>query len=274
MTKFLKAFELNTVIEKLLREAQNFLWLFSPYIKLHYRYKDVLKTQFHNDKLEIVLVFGKNDGDIRKSMPKEEVDFFLRFPNIEIRYEKRLHAKFYVNDYMSILTSMNLYDFSQDNNIEAGVLLETPILNLISGSNSTEGEAIQYFEEVIRNSELLFKKEPQYSSGVFGLGKKYEKSIIVENKIENVINVKKEIKPIVKQANGFCIRCGKEIPLKPKVPYCGECYSDWKKLGDKMHQEKYCHICGSLSSTSLTLPACFPCYRREKQTLEFAINKK
>lgn len=273
MIKFLKAFELNTEIEKLLREAKNILWLFSPYIKLHHRYKDVLKTQLHNDKLEIILVFGKNDGDINKSLPKEEVDFFLQFPNIEIRYEKRLHAKFYVNDYMSILTSMNLYDFSQDNNIEAGVLIEAPMLNLISGSNNAENDAISYFEEVIENSELLFKKEPQYSSGVFGIGKKYEKSIVVENKIENVVKIKKELKLHVKQANGFCIKCGKEIPLKPTVPYCRDCYTDWKKINDKKHQEKYCHICGVQNKTSLSFPACFTCYRREKQNLEFPVNK-
>lgn len=273
MIKFLKAFELNTAIEKLLREANRNLWLISPYIKLHHRYRDVLKTQLHNDKLELILVFGKNDTDMQKSLPKEELDFFIQFPNIEIRYEKRLHAKFYVNDYMSILTSMNLYDFSQDNNIEAGILLETPIINLISSSNSTENEAISYFGEVIENSELLFKKEPQYSSGVFGIGKRYEKSIVVENKIENIAKIKKEVKLHVKQENGFCIKCGKEIPLRPTVPYCRDCYADWKKVSDKKHQEKYCHICGAQNNSSLTFPACFSCYRREKQKLEFPVSK-
>jgi hypothetical protein len=174
---------------------------------------------------------------------------------------------------MSILTSMNLYDFSQDNNIEAGILLETPIISLISGSNSTESEAISYFEEVIENSELLFKKEPQYSSGVFGIGKRYEKSIVVENKIENVAKIKKEVKLHVKQEDGFCIKCGKEIPLKPTAPYCRDCYANWKKVSDKKHQEKYCHICGTQNKSSLSFPACFSCYRREKQKLEFPVSK-
>jgi len=194
MIKFLKAFELNTKIEELLREAKANLWLISPYIKLHHRYKGVLKTQLHNDKLEIILVFGKNDTDIQKSLPKEELDFFIQFPNIEIRYEKRLHAKFYMNDYLSIITSMNLYDFSQDNNIEAGILLEAPVLNLLSSTNTVEADAVNYFGEVIENSELLFKKEPQYLSGILGISKKYDKSIVVENKIENVVKIKKEVK--------------------------------------------------------------------------------
>jgi len=273
MIKFLKAFELNTKIEELLREAKANLWLISPYIKLHHRYKGVLKTQLHNDKLEIILVFGKNDTDIQKSLPKEELDFFIQFPNIEIRYEKRLHAKFYMNDYLSIITSMNLYDFSQDNNIEAGILLEAPVLNLLSSTNTVEADAVNYFGEVIENSELLFKKEPQYLSGILGISKKYDKSIVVENKIENVVKIKKEVKQQVRQTNGFCIRCGKEIPLKPTVPYCRDCYADWKKVSDKKHQEKYCHICGIQNKSSITFPACFSCYRREKQNLEFPVSK-
>ena len=67
-------------------------------------------------------MFGKNEQDPSKSMKLEELDFFKEFSNIEIKYEKRLHAKYYANDYSAILTSMNLYSHSQDNNIEAGVI--------------------------------------------------------------------------------------------------------------------------------------------------------
>jgi hypothetical protein len=274
MAKFLKGFELNKEVETLLRGAAYNLWIFSPYIKLHHRYKDVLKNHLGNDKLEIILVFGKNDGELQKSLPKEELDFFIQFPNIEIRYEKRLHAKFYANDSFSIITSMNLYDYSQDNNIEAGILMETPLLNYITRTQTLETQAIDYFEEVKTNSELIFKKEPQYSAGILGIGKKYEKSIVVENKIDNVVKIKKEVKPKQIQSNGFCIKCGTEIPLKPTIPYCRNCYNDWKKVNDKTHQEKYCHICGEQSRASLAYPACTNCYRKEKRNLEFPVNKQ
>jgi hypothetical protein len=168
---------------------------------------------------------------------------------------------------------MNLYDFSQNNNIEAGVLLDTPLLNALTRTQSLDSQALDYFNDVIDNSEMLFKKEPQYTHGILGIGKKYEKSIVVENKIEGLVKIKKEIKPLEKPKNGYCIRCGNEIPLKPTVPYCRNCYSDCKKNNDKMHQEKYCHICGDINRTSLTYPACFNCYRKEKKNLEFPINK-
>jgi hypothetical protein len=273
MAKFLKGFELNTSVENILRDAESLLWIISPYIKLHHNYKDVLRKHINNDKLQIILVFGKNEGEMQKSLPKEEIDFFLQFPNIEIRYEKRLHAKFYANDNYSVITSMNLYGFSQDNNIEAGVLLDTPFLKSLTGLKTTDIEAMAYFEEVISNSELLFKKEPEYSEGVLGFGKKYQKSIVKENKIEELIRIKKEVKKQEKQTDGFCIKCGTKIPLKPTVPYCKTCYSDWKKINNKTHQERYCHICGDNSKTSLAFPACISCYRREKRNLEFANNK-
>src|SRR5690606_19935791 len=116
------------------------------------------------------------------------------------------------------------------------ILLEAPVLNLLSSTNTVEADAVNYFGEVIENSELLFKKEPQYLSGILGITKKYDKSIVVENKIENVVNIKKEVKQQVRQTNGYCIRCGKEIPLKPTVSYCRDCYSDCKKTNDKTYQ--------------------------------------
>ena len=272
MAKFVKGFDLNNSIENILRDAKTQLWIISPYIKLHHRYKDCLKSHFENDRMELILVFGKNEGEIQKSLSKEEVDFFMNFPNIEIRYEKHLHAKFYANDSCSILTSMNLYDFSQDNNIEAGILMESS-LNPFGNSGELDSQSMEYFEEVIKNSVLLLKKEPQYKSGLLGIGKKYEKSIITENKIENLVRVKKEVITSAKIAKGVCIRCGIDIPLKPTVPYCKECYNLWKKTNDRNYHEKYCHICGDNTRTSLNFPACINCYRKERRNLEFPMNK-
>jgi len=271
MANFIQGFDLNNCIENILRDAKTQLWIISPYIKLHHRYKDCLKSHLDKDRLEIVLVFGKNEKEMQKSFPKEDIDFFLNFPNIEIRYEKRLHAKFYANDSCSILTSMNFYDFSQDNNIEAGILMETSRNPF--GEGNLDSQSMEYFDEVIRNSKLLLKKEPQYKSGMLGIGKKYEKSIITENKIENLVKAKKEfIKPTT-IAKGICIRCGVDIPLKPTIPYCKECYNVWKKTNDRNHQEKYCHICGDSTRTSLNFPACSNCYRKERRNLEFPMNK-
>src|SRR5690606_1047281 len=123
MAKFITGNKLNSELEDIFEKAERGLILISPYIKLHKRYMSTLMSKKeNNNNLKITIVFGKNEEDISKSMKQEDFNFFKDFPNIEIRYEKRLHAKYFANETNSILTSMNLYSYSQDNNIEFGVL--------------------------------------------------------------------------------------------------------------------------------------------------------
>jgi hypothetical protein len=93
MAKFLTGNELNLELEKLFERADEQIILISPYIKLHDRYISSLRTKKENSDLEIIIVFGKNEEDLSKSMKEEDFNFFKEFPNIEVRYEKRLHAK-------------------------------------------------------------------------------------------------------------------------------------------------------------------------------------
>lgn len=191
MAKFLTGNELNFELEKVLEGAEAQIILISPFIKLHDRYISALRTKKDNPKLEIIIVFGKNEDDMSKSMKQEDFNFFKEFPNIQIRYERRLHAKYYANESAAILTSMNLYTYSQDNNIEAGVMTKrTPLGNLasnlitnVTGEDSFDNQAWTYFERVIEQSDLLFHKTPQYESAMFGLTKKYKESKIEVDKL-------------------------------------------------------------------------------------------
>lgn len=193
MAKFLTSNELNSELEKLFERADEQIILISPYIKLHDRYASSLKTKKENHKLKIIIVFGKNEEDISRSMKEDDFNFFKDFPNIEIRYEKRLHAKYYSNESSAILTSMNLYNFSQDNNIESGVLTKATLLgNLannfmtnVTGEDSFDNTAAAYFSRVIEQSDILFSKIPKYDNGIFGINKKYLESSIEIDKLSD-----------------------------------------------------------------------------------------
>ncbi|MEO8149947.1 MAG: phospholipase D family protein [Bacteroidia bacterium] len=228
MAKFLKGNDLNAELEKIFEEAFEKIVLVSPYIKLHERYASTLKAKKDNPKLEIIVVFGKNEGDMSKSMKQEDFNFFKEFPNIQIRYEKRLHAKYYANDFTAILTSMNLYSYSQDNNIEAGVLAKTTLLG-----DSFDSEAWNYFNRVIEQSDLLFHKIPQYDSAMLGLTKKYKESKIEIDKLSDFFANKPKYEATNRNDNyekkkveqptqsksihsGYCIRTEKPIPFNQK----------------------------------------------------------
>lgn len=276
MAKFITSNELNSEIEKIFTNTQAHLTLISPYFKLHERYISALKTKLNNPEIEIIIVFGKNEDDYSKSLKAEDFNFFKDFPNIEIRYEKRLHAKYYANESTAILTSMNLYSFSQDNNIEAGVLTNTSFLGNIASKliNSEENFDMQtwnYFQRVIDQSDLLFKKVPVYDKGIIGIMKKYKESVIEIDELSNFFSGKtissnkkatSSQENIVHQTssdkknNGYCIRTGKEIPFNTSKPYSDEAFKSWSQFKNEDYEEKFCHYSGEPSNgeTSMAKP--------------------
>src|SRR3954453_15925211 len=99
MAQLLKDSQLLSSIEELIDNADDFLYLISPYIKLHDRIKDRLRNAIrYKPFLKVVVVFGKNDDDVSKSISREDIEFLQTFPDILIAYEKRLHAKFYASE--------------------------------------------------------------------------------------------------------------------------------------------------------------------------------
>jgi len=242
MAKFLTGNELNSELEKLLNRADEQIILISPYIKLHDRYISALRTKKDNPNIRIVVVFGKNEEDMSRSMKQEDFNFFKEFPNIEIRYERRLHAKYYASESTAILTSMNLYTFSQDNNIEAGVMTKATLLNSLANNimlnitreESFDDTAFNYFNIVIDQSELLYKNTPQFDNIMFGLSKKYKSSTVETDKLTDFFtnrskydnNTKKHIeKPTI-------IKVEKAIDIQPEPlsEIINEDHSDKKYL--------------------------------------------
>ena len=262
MAKFLKGNELNSEIEKIFEVAQSQIVLISPYIKLHDRYKASLKTKLDNPSLEIVILFGKNEDDVSKSMKINDLEFFKKFPNIEIRHEKRLHAKYYANESKAIMTSMNLYGYSQNNNIESGILMETSLKGSITGLNELDKNSWDYFKRVIEQSELLFKKQPNFEKKNILSATKYIGSEIIEDRTAEFFKEKIFKKPIrnekpkevilKKGKTGFCIRTGNEIPFSAKRPFSNKAFESWYKYQDEEYPEKYCHYSGEKSNGETT----------------------
>jgi len=193
MTKFVQGSELNAALESLIKHADEILFLVSPFIKLHNRIKDQLKLKQDNPTLKIYVLYGSFDNTANR-IGDEDLVFLKQFPNIEIRYEENLNAKYYGSEKAGLITSMNLYDFSQNNNIEVGVFTESSnkLIDEISdlmGSGDLDVDAHQYFLDVIKNSELLYHNVPEFEKGMFGLQGKYLKSTVQKDIIGQYHNV-------------------------------------------------------------------------------------
>ena len=136
MIEFLTTQGLNYHLEKLFKNANSKLILISPYIQLQRRIKELLITK-KQQGIEIIIVCRKD------SLNESIIDY-----STEIFDVPTLHAKCYLNEKEAILTSLNLYEFSQQNNDEMGVYVK----------NEGSGSAI--FQEMFSEAERLCKKIP------------------------------------------------------------------------------------------------------------------
>jgi len=117
MADFLTTSGISYQIEELIRSSKGELILVTPYLKLSQILFERLKDA---DKrgVTITLIYGKQE------LKQDQIDNLNSLENLELYYLENLHAKCYVNENFVILSSMNLYDFSEKNNREMGVLIK------------------------------------------------------------------------------------------------------------------------------------------------------
>ena len=172
MAKFITGNDLEKVITDIIWEAKETLLIVSPFIKLDQFFKDNFKHHINNYELHLLIVFGKNEADVSKSLNKGDFEFFKSFTNVSIIYEPKLHAKYYGNEAKGVITSVNLYDASFKNNIEFGVFSEQSLLSQFTKSQSADQDAWDMCNEIARKGEAVFIKRPVYKKGLI-IGKKY-----------------------------------------------------------------------------------------------------
>jgi hypothetical protein len=257
MAKFIKGQALNGEVENIFSNAKNQIIIITPYIKLHPHYLNALRGKKSDDKLSIVIVFGKNKDDKTKSFDKDTFEFFSQFPNIKICYQENLHAKYYANESNAIITSMNLYEYSQNNNIEAGIITKNSFIKPLG--DSIDYEAWEFFAQVIKDSVLLYDKEPIYESGF--LSDKYIESKITIDLLSKLYNTEKATKSVLPSpqktnknwnATAYCIRTGASISFNIDKPYCDSAFESWSKYKNEDFKEKYCHFSGEPSNGETT----------------------
>jgi phosphatidylserine/phosphatidylglycerophosphate/cardiolipin synthase-like enzyme len=224
---------INEGLYQILRNSKRQIFIVTPYIKLHEEIKNELKRLEKKDKVHVRILFGKNSDEKFKSLSLSDLEFLKKIRNIDIRFEETLHAKFYCNEKTGILTSMNLHSYSQNNNIETGVVFRS--------SDKVYKEAIQYFDKVFFNAEWYYSRTPLYKKIFFGLFKKYISS-------EEIINFKEPTKlTSISGRQGYCIRTGIKIPLNHKMPFHYKSYKVWAKTNNPLFPENYCHFTGNKS---------------------------
>lgn len=254
MSRFLNHKSLSKEIIRLFEDAEEGITIVSPFIKLHPDIKRLLQRKMNDQDFYIEVLYGKNEGALSKSLSIEDLEFFKGFENVYIYYRENLHAKFYANECKSIISSINLHEYSINNNIEVGILLERKMFG-IGGDNSMDTEAFDYFREIIEKSTPVFVKEVKKKKVLFGLIEKNVGSEILEDNQQKMYQTAPD-KKAINQKNGYCIRTREKIPFNPKQPFSADAFKSWNQFKNKNFKEKYCHFSGEPSNgeTSFNKP--------------------
>ncbi|WP_165677392.1 phospholipase D family protein [Metapseudomonas otitidis] len=140
MAKFLNTSATNYFLEELIKNAKDRLILISPFLKLNDRIKELLIDK-DRLKIDVRIVYGKSE------LQPEEIRWLNELTYIRTSFCKNLHAKCYLNEEICIISSLNLYEFSQVNNNEMGVLIER------SEDTDLYRDAYEEAQRIIRISE-------------------------------------------------------------------------------------------------------------------------
>ena len=265
--KFLTTTGVSYELEKIVSGATVQLVLISPFLSVNQRIQDMLADKARMN-LDIRVVYGKSE------LSPTQHDWLSSMPSIRTTYCADLHAKCYLNEKSALITSMNLYEFSQVNNIEMGILVHRD-------SNETLYKDIN--AEVLRI--LRTSQERRLDTSSATAKGAYEKRM--PGRKSKTTNRSGDTRPgnrrksdksdkapprrrAVKPKNGFCIRCRGELPADPLKPYCGKCHKAWSRYKNYDYEDKHCHLCGDDHVTTLKRPVCKPCYTKNKKHFQFS----
>ncbi len=145
MAKFLNTSATNYYLEELIKNAEDRLILISPFLKLNDKIKELLEDK-NRLKIDIRIIYGKSE------LQPDELNWLKELSYIRTSFCKNLHAKCYINESSCIITSLNLYEFSQVNNNEMGIFVDRDTDSELYKDTYSEAQRIIRISDEVRIS--------------------------------------------------------------------------------------------------------------------------
>lgn len=145
MAKFLNTTGVSYHLEELIKGTKDRLILISPYLQFNDRIKEHLNN-LNIQKRDIRIIYREN------KLQLDENNWLESQIGVRTSICKNLHAKCYINENEAIITSMNLYEFSQQNNNEMGIHISKSQDPELYNSTLEEAQRLLTISEEIRVS--------------------------------------------------------------------------------------------------------------------------
>ena len=238
-TNILLVHQIQDRIIEIIRNSKEYCFLITPFFQPWPILQRELEKAAQQEKKIIFIL---------RNTPENHWDFESLNDNFgfDVIFVERLHTKLYLNENECLISSMNLYESSKDNNYELGYYFKN------------RQQSKNFKETVIDNDILL--GHPAILKGRYFTN-------IDDNTNQNL---NKNNPTSFSQKNlehGFCIRCGDPISLNPANPLCNECFREWANWENYDYEERFCHICrtdfsNSFGATSYNNPVCSDCRKK------------
>ena len=244
MAVFLTTRGTTSELEKIINNAIDGVVLISPFIKIPDSLFQNLKAAAQRG-VKISIVYGKSQ------LEPETLKRLMELRNAKLYFLENLHAKCYFNEKSMVITSLNLYDSSEENNREMGVLVTKQEDEAVYSDAAKEANMIIFLAvrsdlntQVTEQAEVRPQKQKE----------REKPKSIWHRDLSDVFST------FFGKNNGFCIECRTKIDFDEYRPYCPACYREWAQ--DKQQKANYCHKCGQQSSTNINKPLCRSCFNK------------
>ena len=169
MAKFLVTSGVTYKLEELIKGTEDRLILISPYLQFSKRIKDNIAS-LNILKRDIRIIYRENKLQV------EESNWLEGQVGVRTSICSTLHAKCYLNEKEAIVTSMNLYTYSQENNDEMGIYV-------------TKNEDPDLYEEISNEAKRLLRISDEIRVSVKKVDKEIEKK--ADKTISEIVKTKK-----------------------------------------------------------------------------------
>lgn len=228
MAEFLTTSGISHHIENIIMGATKELTLVSPFLKISKTLNERLRDASRRN-VRIRILYGKNE------LQPSELKSLAQVNNLKLLFFENLHAKCYYNESEMVITSMNMYEFSEKNNREMGVKIS------------------------LQNDQDLFINARNETNSI--IGSSLSEPFVNEKKSGKFKKASKKKAQKKVWLKGFCLRCESRINYNPEKPYCSNCYAIWAQYENPEYEENFCHSCGDENYSSLVKPVCYSCYK-------------
>ena len=203
----------------LIREAQDWVWLVSPYLDLWGHLKDTIRQAVSRGVRIIVIV-----RDDAKVLSSEDVQWLTQ-NSVTVAVSENLHAKIYMSEQLAVVGSMNLTEYSTLNSHEVAFVVQDQLV----------ARQIQKYvtDSLLVSVKLIDASETTGSSHArvgFGYCIRCGQRIALEpnrplcaEDYETWAAYRNDSYP-----ENFCYRCGRPIACTYAKPLCQRCCQEHK----------------------------------------------